>query len=49
VETAKVNLIVNAIIQKLPHCMKAVSDRELRLVEKTLPEWLIARFKKEFE
>ncbi len=26
-ETAKVNLIVNAAIQKLPHCMKAVSDR----------------------
>jgi hypothetical protein len=27
VETAKVNLIVNATIQKLPHCMKAVSVR----------------------
>ena len=26
-ETAKVNLIVNATIQKLPDCMKAVSDR----------------------
>ncbi|MBD2249545.1 hypothetical protein [Nostoc sp. FACHB-888] len=44
-ETAKVNLIVNATIQKLPHCMKAVSERELRLVEKTLPEWLIASMK----
>ncbi|MBD2730402.1 hypothetical protein H6G96_29825 [Nostoc sp. FACHB-892] len=43
-ETAKVNLIVNAAIQKLPYCMKAVSERGAsgRVVT---PEWLIASMK----
>ncbi|MCC5611219.1 hypothetical protein LC612_31800 [Nostoc sp. CHAB 5834] len=44
-ETAKVNLIFNTRMQQLTRCMKAVSERELRLVEKTLPEWLIASMK----